>query len=73
MLDGGRADDRLVGGPGNDRLSGAWGADTLKGQSGDDLLFARDGVGDVLEGGAGRDTGAWDRSLDRVRGVKKRK
>lgn len=45
----------LKGGEGRDSIQGNGGADKLYGQGGNDFLFARDGVIDVVDGGAGTD------------------
>jgi hypothetical protein len=56
LLTGGAGDDVLYGNAGHDRLDGGAGMDTIWGGAGDDLILSRDGVGDVVSGGAGRDT-----------------
>ena len=53
-LTGGDGADRLAGGAGNDTLDGGAGKDSLDGGAGDDALAA--GSGDVMTGGAGRDS-----------------
>lgn len=67
---GGSGADRITGnslantfwgGAGNDTLEGGLGADTLYGEAGNDLLQAADGVADVVNGGAGTDTGVLDK------------
>ena len=62
---GGRGRDVLRGGAGADVLDGGPGADLFSGGAGGDDLRARDGVGERLNGGSGRDTGRIDRR-DRV-------
>ncbi|HEU5264720.1 MAG TPA: N,N-dimethylformamidase beta subunit family domain-containing protein [Gaiellaceae bacterium] len=59
-------DDRIFGLAGDDVLNGGPNADRLWGGSGRDRLFARDGVGDVVVCGPGRDVAVVDR-LDLVR------
>ena len=66
-LSGGAGRDRLTGGAGNDTLVGGGGFDRLFGGAGDDFLDSRDGVNDLLNGGAGRDSG--NASLDSHRSV----
>jgi Ca2+-binding RTX toxin-like protein len=61
VLNGGAGADRLYGGPGNDVLIGGPGPDRLFGGAGDDTIRARDGVRDVVDCGAGRDTVTADR------------
>jgi calcineurin-like phosphoesterase family protein/hemolysin type calcium-binding protein len=57
----GRAgNDRLVGLAGGDLLDGGPGRDSLDGGPGNDRLLARDGIGEVLNCGAGRDTAEAD-------------
>ncbi len=67
---GGAANDALLGGGGGDRLLGHAGADTLRGgggrdamhgYAGNDTFYARDGVRDVVNGGAGTDRARLDR------------
>jgi Ca2+-binding RTX toxin-like protein len=69
-LSGRRGNDVLIGGPGNDRLTGGGGADSLRGGGGADTFLARDGVRDVVNGGAGIDRALVDAS-DRVRLVER--
>jgi Tol biopolymer transport system component len=71
VIAGGGGDDQILGGGGDDAITGGAGQDTLNGGAGNDLLNGRDGSRDVLDGGAGRDSGRWDARLDRVRGVEK--
>ena len=52
-------------GDGNDRLVGALGPDTLFGEDGDDRLEARDGIAELVDGGADADTCVIDQ-LDEV-------
>ncbi len=70
---GGSGADRLDGGGGNDRLSGGAGADRLVGRSGRDFLDARDRTRDLISGGPGRDRALFDRRLDVVRAVERRR
>jgi Ca2+-binding RTX toxin-like protein len=77
--DGGAGNDRLVGaeeadsffgGSGDDMLTTGKGRDVADGQDGADQLFARDGIGDVVRGGAGIDSAQTDAvTLDSVDGV----
>jgi hypothetical protein len=67
---GGSGRDVLVGGRHADELRGGGGNDLLRGGGGNDLLYG-DGYAaargsDVIDGGAGRDTAAWD---ERSRGA----
>ncbi len=55
-VDGGPGADDLRAFPGGGQLLGGPGKDTLSGNSGDDVIDARDGEGDVVVCGAGRDT-----------------
>lgn len=57
--------DRVDGGPGADQITGGAGRDTLNGGPGADLILARDGEGDVITCGSGRDRVVGDR-VDRV-------
>lgn len=75
-LEGGAGDDRLLGGgggdwllggPGNDRLEGGAGRDVSVAGPGNDTILSRDGVREVVNCGAGRDTVIADR-LDVVSG-----
>jgi Ca2+-binding RTX toxin-like protein len=59
-LTGANGNDSLLGGSGNDSLTGGTGVDVLDGAEGDDALAARDGVSDLLRGGAGTDSGVAD-------------
>jgi len=70
-LSGLGGNDVLVGGPGSDRLTGGGGNDTMRGGGGADTLLARDGVRDVVNGGAGADRARADAS-DRLRLVERR-
>ncbi len=60
---GGGGDDVILGGDGNDTLDGGPGADTIRGEAGDDRIesggdgVVSDGAVDVLDGGAGNDSG----------------
>ena len=71
VLSGLGGNDVLIGGPGSDRLNGGGGADSLRGGGGADVLLARDGVRDVVNGGAGTDRARVD-GTDRVRLVERR-
>lgn len=62
--------DRVLGGAGNDTLRGDAGSDSLRGGAGNDVLNARDGMRDVVDGGAGKDVAAVD-ALDVVRRVER--
>ncbi|HEV8607253.1 MAG TPA: calcium-binding protein [Tepidisphaeraceae bacterium] len=57
---GNGGNDTLFGGDGNDTLDGGGGADQLSGQGGNDRLLARDGVIDIVDGGAGSDSAQVD-------------
>jgi Ca2+-binding RTX toxin-like protein len=58
------------GGAGNDTLSGGNGPQLLRGGSGNDTFFARNGVADLVDGGAGADKAQTDAlTLDQVRDV----
>jgi hypothetical protein len=59
-LTGGDEPDAFSGGDGNDRIDGGRGFDVVDGDAGDDALFARDGSGDLVRGGAGTDTAQTD-------------
>ena len=59
-LKGNGGNDSLFGGDGNDTLDGGSGADSLAGQAGNDRLLARDGVIDIVDGGAGTDSAQVD-------------
>ena len=71
VLAGGADGDRLDGDAGSDELTGGGGSDTLNGFAGADTIYARDGVRDTINGGAGRDRAQVDR-VDRMRLVEKR-
>ena len=60
-LVGGSGRDTIAGGTGNDRLAGDGGVDRLRGNSGIDVIYARDGVADRVDGGAGLDRARLDR------------
>lgn len=64
MLVGLGGDDVLVGGPGNDYLRPGTGRDRVMCGTGNDFVAARDGRGDVVLGGAGRDRGRLDPRRD---------
>jgi Ca2+-binding RTX toxin-like protein len=60
-LKGGPGNDSLVGDAGDDLLVGGAGADRLNGGDGDDILLAIDSTAsDVLDGGLGFDSAAYD-------------
>jgi Ca2+-binding RTX toxin-like protein len=62
--------DSFFGGSGNDLLTGGAGSDLLDGQEGEDRMLARDGIGDLVRGGAGNDSAQTDRrTVDAVDGV----
>lgn len=52
--------DHVYGGPGNDMLNGGGGQDYLYGGDGNDLFEARDGIPDLVRGGAGNDRAKLD-------------
>jgi CSLREA domain-containing protein len=60
-VSGGAGADVVFGGDGNDTLDGGAGSDALFGGAGRDTLLARDGVFDLLDGGAGRDRSRTDK------------
>jgi Ca2+-binding RTX toxin-like protein len=60
--------DNFFGGLGNDTLNGGAGPDLLDGQDDNDSLLARDGLGDLVRGGAGTDSAQTD-AIDIVDGV----
>lgn len=66
-LDGGPGVDVLGGGAGGDEIRGGRGHDKILGGSGNDVIDARDGEGDDISCGAGRDTVRAD-AIDRQRG-----
>lgn len=57
---GSNAANVLDGGDGDDRLTGNGGVDTFAGGNGADALFARDGLAEAIDCGAGTDTGEGD-------------
>jgi hypothetical protein len=61
-LTGAEEQDTFFGGAGNDTLNGGGGNDLLDGQEGDDTLLARDGLGDLVRGGAGIDSAQIDKA-----------
>lgn len=65
-LGGGNGNDILFGGGGNDVLEGGKGADQMFGEAGNDKLLAKDGARDILNGGAGKDTGVVDLSPKKI-------
>jgi Big-like domain-containing protein/hemolysin type calcium-binding protein len=67
VLHGGPGRDRLAGGVGNDKLDAGGGAhNVLLGQQGSDVFEARNGLPDLLVGGAGFDRARVDGLLDVV-------
>jgi hypothetical protein len=71
VVNGGGGNDLVLGGPGGDRIRGGGGLDTLLGNAGRDRLEARDRRLDVVDGGAGPDSGRVDHGRDRVRQVER--
>ena len=67
VLTGTAGNDMICGGGGADVITGGGGSDTLLGGAGNDRIMAKDKRRDVVDGGPGRDAGAFDRKLDRVR------
>ena len=59
---GGAGPDYADGGPGNDSLNPGGGSDAVHGGEGNDSLDVRDGLGDVVDCGAGTDSVTADRS-----------
>jgi Ca2+-binding RTX toxin-like protein len=59
-LFGHAGNDNMNGGNGADALDGGTGTDTFNGAAGNDRLFARDGVGEIVNGGAGADAAQAD-------------
>ena len=72
ILLGTAASETICGGGGPDVITGGGGGDTLLGGAGNDRIMAKDKRRDVVDGGPGRDAGAFDRKLDRVRSVEVR-
>jgi hypothetical protein len=68
QLLGGASSDKLYAGPGDDTLYGSSGTDLLSGEAGNDLLSARDGVGEIVDGGDGFDRAHAD-AIDTQAGV----
>jgi Ca2+-binding RTX toxin-like protein len=68
VIGGGRGDDSLLGGHGNDGMSGGRGVDGFSGGKGADCLGTRDGNGEIVRGGPGRDTALADAS-DMLRSI----
>lgn len=67
VLFGTSHDDVICGYGGNDRIDGSGGHDLVYGGAGKDTIQARDRTIDRVDGGPGKDTGAFDRSpRDRV-------
>jgi Ca2+-binding RTX toxin-like protein len=67
-LDGGLGNDALDGGADNDTLIGGAGLDSFDGGAGDDVFQTRDGIRELVFGGAGADK-AWIDSLATYSGV----
>lgn len=65
-VDGGSGDDRMKGGDGDDRLYGRRGRNRYNGGKGNDRIYARNGIAEIVECGAGRDRVKAD-SGDRLR------
>ena len=65
-ISGGARNDRLSGQSGRDRISGGSGRDRISGGSGGDRIQSRDGRGERVDCGTGRDTVIADR-FDRLR------
>jgi Ca2+-binding RTX toxin-like protein len=69
-LTGAEEADSFFGGSGDDTITAGKGRDVADGQDGADRLLTRDGVGDVVRGGAGTDSAQTDAiTLDSVDGV----
>ena len=60
ILRGGEGDDELVADDGDDLLDGGLGTDRFDAGPGEDELLAREGVRDIIDCGAGKDTLAMD-------------
>ena len=70
VIEGGRGNDTLHGNAGNDNIFGGIGNDNLFGDEDNDFLHARDGLADVVDGGAGNeDRAERDEALDTVSNV----
>lgn len=69
-IGGDAGNDSIDGGAGNDQLAGGSGADTISAGSGNDGVNAADGVRDLVDCGAGRDTVRADRR-DRLKRCEK--
>ena len=67
---GGDGNDCLFGNKGSDRITGGPGSDQLSGGNSADVIKARDGAGDVVNCGSGKDRAIVDRA-DRVRKCEK--
>jgi chitinase len=72
ILVGTRRRDTICGLGGNDTITGGGDRDTLLGGAGNDLIIARDGIPDVVNGGAGFDTCICD-AFDHVTNIERRK
>jgi Ca2+-binding RTX toxin-like protein len=69
-LTGSEEDDSFFGDSGSDTVTPGSGSDVADGGSDDDRLFARDGVGDLVRGGAGTDSAQTDEvTVDAIGGV----
>jgi len=66
FIKGNGGNDTIFAGDGNDTLDGGGGADSLLGQAGNDRIQARDGVIDVVDGGAGSDSAQVDKTDKRT-------
>ncbi len=63
VITGSSGNNILIGGAGNDILDGGSGTDQLYGGAGDDVLIQNfGGPGELMDGGAGNDTGDWSYS-----------
>ncbi|MGQ7793183.1 M10 family metallopeptidase C-terminal domain-containing protein [Faunimonas sp. B44] len=63
IITGSSGNNILMGGAGNDVLDGGSGTDQLYGGAGDDVLIQNfGGPGELMDGGAGNDTGDWSYS-----------
>ena len=64
ILIGGSGSNYLAGGVGNDTLYAGTGPDTLLGGEGDDWIYARNGVADLIDPGAGHNRAQIDVGLE---------
>jgi uncharacterized delta-60 repeat protein len=67
---GNGGDDQLYGRGGDDILVGGAGHNRLSGEDGNDTLYAKNGLSDVIDGGAGTDKAQRD-AIDSVKNVEK--